>query len=108
MTLEYRFLFGAWYKSRWLEDGRIRQICVGKTRQIIAIGRRNRFVVVYKKKYRNFILNVDRKTQSKKDNSGIFVRFADPGDETDSGSIEIGLIIDSIRKLIFPKIMSQS
>ena len=35
----------------------------------------------YKRKYRNFVLYIDWKMQSKNDNSGIFVRFADPGND---------------------------
>ena len=34
-----------------------------------------------KKKFRNFILNVDWKTTRRRDNSGVFVRFADPDDD---------------------------
>jgi hypothetical protein len=34
-----------------------------------------------KKRFRNFILKVDWKTSSKGDNSGVFVRFADPDDD---------------------------
>lgn len=34
-----------------------------------------------KKKFRNFILTVDWKTSAREDNSGVFVRFADPDDD---------------------------
>src|SRR5437016_3551812 len=34
-----------------------------------------------KKKFKNFVLCVDWRAQSKKDNSGVFVRFADPGND---------------------------
>src|SRR5919205_1930562 len=34
-----------------------------------------------KKKFLNFILKVDWKTSSREDNSGVFVRFADPDDD---------------------------
>lgn len=34
-----------------------------------------------KKKYRNFILTVDWKISARGDNSGVFVRFADPDDD---------------------------
>jgi hypothetical protein len=34
-----------------------------------------------KKKFLNFILKVDWKTSAREDNSGVFVRFADPGDD---------------------------
>jgi hypothetical protein len=34
-----------------------------------------------KKKFLNFILEVDWKTSSREDNSGVFVRFADPDDD---------------------------
>src|SRR5256886_8535511 len=34
-----------------------------------------------KKKYKNFILKIDWKVKRKNDNSGVFVRFSDPGND---------------------------
>lgn len=35
----------------------------------------------YKKKFKDFILELERKTSSNEDNSGVFVRFPNPGND---------------------------
>jgi len=79
-NFEYRFLFDGRSLDGWRMAGLGRFVLVKQDKSLRSEGGMG-LLWYYRKKYKNFVPYVDWKTQSKNDNSGIFVRFADPGDD---------------------------